>query len=159
MKDHVYSGELNAQTLQTVVDRFRPNAQFGVLESITDICFAVPYEDAILVHKWNKGRIFSETFELRWEQVNGTYRTVLAGEDSLDSPEELTDSEAFDRPKQLSTYFCWNEKNSRLGRKLNYRCVPGQKGNVQLSVLEYRDDHGRLIFWRYTKLTRLGGES
>ena len=158
MKDYVYSGELDMQTLQTVVDKFRSDARFGILENITDIDFPVPDEEDIAVKEWNKGRIFSESFELRWEQVNGTYRTVLAGEDSIKSPAELMPSHNFDRPESPTNYFCWNENNSRLGSTLDYRCIPGG-GDVELSILEYRDDHGRLIFWRYTKFSRSGGES
>ena len=159
MKDHVYSGELDTGALQTVIDKFRPDARFGILESITDIDFPVPNEEGILVETWNKGRIFNECFELRWEKLNGTYRTVLAGEDSIKSPEGLTACDTFDQPEFPCAYFCWNKKNPRLGGTLNYRCVPAGKGDVQLSVLEYRDDRGRLVFWRYTKLTRVGDES
>ena len=81
MKDHVYSGELDMQTLQTVVDKLRLDSEFGILESVTDIEFPVPNQENIVVGEWNKGRIFNEIFEMRWEQLNGTYRTVLAGED------------------------------------------------------------------------------
>ena len=158
MKDHVYSGELDMQTLQTVVNKLRLDSEFGILESVTDIEFPVPNQENIVVGEWNKGRIFNEIFEMRWEQLNGTYRTVLAGEENIKSPEELTASDSFNRPEQPSIYFCWNETNPRLGRTLDYRCVPG-KGEVQLSVYEYRDDRGRLVFWRYTKLTRVGDES
>ena len=158
MKDHVYSGELDMQTLQMVVDEFRPGARYGILENITDIDFPTPNQENIPVERWHKGRIFNECFEMRWEQLNGTYRTVLAGERSIKPPEELTTNETFDRPQQPCTYFCWNKKNSRLGRTLDYRCVPGE-GEVQLSVNEYRDDRGRLVFWRYTKLTRVGDKS
>ena len=91
--------------------------------------------------------------------MNKIYRTVLAGEDSIKSPDELTASNTFDRPEFPVTYLCWNEKNRRLGRTLNYGCAPDGKGDAQLSVLEYRDNHGRLIFWRYTKFSRSGGES
>ena len=155
MKDHVYSGELDMQTLQTVVDKLRLDSEFGILESVTDIEFPVPNQENIVVGEWNKGRIFNEIFDMRWEQLNGTYRTVLAGEERYKSPEELTASDSFNRPAQPSIYFCWNETNPRLGRTLDYRCVPG-KGEVQLSVYEYRDDRGRLVFWRYTNLARVG---
>ena len=155
MKDHVYSGELDMQTLQTVVDKLRLDSEFGILESVTDIEFPVPNQENIVVGEWNKGRIFNEIFEMRWEQLNGTYRTVLAGEERYKSPEELTATDSFNRPEQPSIYFCWNETNPRLGRTLDYRCVPG-KGEVQLSVYEYRDDRGRLVFWRYTNLARVG---
>ena len=155
MKDHVYSGELDMPTLQTVVDKLRLDSEFAILESVTDIEFPVPNQENIVVGEWNKGRIFDEIFEMRWEQLNGTYRTVLAGEENIKSPEELTASDSFNRPEQPSIYFCWNETNPRLGRTLDYRCVPG-KGEVQLSVYEYRDDRGRLVFWRYTKLARVG---
>ena len=158
MKDHVYSGELDMGALQTVVDKLRLDAEFGILENLTDIDFPTPNQEIIPVKRWSKGRIFNECFELRWEQLNGTYRTVLAGQDSISSPEGLTACSTFDQPQLPSTYLCWNEKNPRLGRTLDYRCAPGE-GEVQLFVYEYRDDRGRLVFWRYTKLTRVGDES
>ena len=68
MKDIVYSGELDMQTLQTLVDKLRSDARFAILESITDIEFPVPNQEHIVVGEWNKGRIFSEIFDLRWER-------------------------------------------------------------------------------------------
>ena len=138
-----------------MVDKLRLDSEFGILESVTDIEFPVPNQENIVVGEWNKGRIFNEIFDMRWEQLNGTYRTVLASEERYKSPQELTASDSFDRPEQASIYFCWNETNPRLGRTLDYRCVPGE-GEVQLSVYEHRDDRGRLVFWRYTKLSRVG---
>ena len=156
MKDIVYSGELDMQTLQMVVDRFRSDAKFGILENITDIDFPAPNQQNIPVERWHKGRIFSECFELRWEKISGAYQTVFAGSDVINPSNAFTASESFDRPEQPSVYFCWNETNPRLGRTLDYRCVPAGKGDVQLSVCEYRDDRGRLVFWRYTNLARVG---
>jgi hypothetical protein len=33
------------------------------------------------------------------------------------------------------------------------------QGDVKLLVREFRDDHGRLVFWRYVKMERDGGEA
>lgn len=158
MKDYVYSGNLDSRMLILYVDDLRNDAEFGILESITDIKIVAAPEYEILMREWSKGRVFCEAFELRWEWINGVYQTVLTGEVERDPFRLLPAVGTVERPEHPSTYFCWNETNPRLGRTLDYSCVSGE-GDVQLSVYEYRDNRGRLVFWRYTNLTRVGDKS
>jgi hypothetical protein len=156
MDDKVYTGTLDVVALQAAVDALRPQALYGIVESLTEIDFSPPHQEPINVTEWPKGRIFCEAFELRWEQVDRGYRTVFASAGDQMPPDGLVESDLqLQRPNEPVEYYCWNERNPRLGRTLGYRCVPGN-GDVKLAALEYRDDHGRLVFWRYTEMKREG---
>ena len=155
MMDKVYTGTLDATTLQAAVNALRSQVLYGIVESLTEIDFPPPHQEPIDVKAWPKGRVFCEAFELRWEQVGDDYQTIFAGEDGWEPPGGLAAQALEVYSKDSTEYYCWNERNPCLGRTLGYRCVPGN-GNVKLAVLEYRDDHGRLIFWRYTEMKRDG---
>jgi hypothetical protein len=158
MTDRVFSGTLDLTRLQTLVDFLRHSAHFAILERIDAIDFPPPQSEPIDVREWPKGRIFDDPFDLQWEQCGQEYRVVIAGEgDFAAVGSGLNEQDLSLGAGDLLPYYCWNEINSRLGRTLDYRCVPGQ-GGVKLFVREYRDDHGRLAFWRYVKIERDGGE-
>lgn len=153
MNVQVYTGELDAPTLQTVLDALRSQAGYSIVESLTEIDFPPPDRESIDVALWPKGRVFCQAFELRWEQVNSVYRTVFAGEADQKPSTGLVEQTLEAYSSDSMEYYCWNETNPRLGRTLDYSCVPGQ-GNVKLLVREYRDNHGRLVFWRYIEMKR-----
>lgn len=156
MSDKVYTGRLDMVALQAVVDVLRLQARFGIMESLAGIDFPSPDQEAISVINWPKSRIFCPAFELRWEKFEDGYRVVFACADSQSFPEGLHESELTLLSPEEVEYYCWREHDSRLGRTLDYRCVPG-KGEVKIVVREYRDDYGRLIFWRYTEMKREEG--
>jgi len=158
MRDLVYTGKLDAVALQTAIDILSSRARYGIVESLTEIDFPLPHVEEIDATAWLKGRIFCASFELRWERVDGGYRTIFAGLENVEPPDGLVEEDLqLDLPDEQE-YYCWNERNPRLGRTLDYRCVPGcvpGEGDVKLAVLEYRDHHGRLVFWRYTGMKRV----
>jgi len=157
MTERVFTGTLDLTRLQTIVDAWHQNARFAIIERIGAIDFPPPQTEPIDVREWPKGRIFDEPFELRWEQIGHEYRTVVAGGEGLPAARSgLNEQDLQLGVDESPSYYCWNEKDPRLGRTLNYRCVQG-KGDVKLTVREYRDDHGRLVFWRYVKMERDGG--
>ena len=154
MTDQVHSGKLDVTSLQNIIDVLSPKAPYGIVESLVEIDFPPPNQERIDVTMWPKGRIFCEAFELRWEQVDGGYRVIFAAKNEVKPPEELTKIDYLQlNPPGNQKYYCWNERDPRLSRTLDYRCVPG-RGNVKLTVLEYRDYHGRLVFWRYAEMKR-----
>ncbi len=156
MNERIFSGALDSAGLQSLVDALRLQARFAILERIDAIDFPPPQKEPIDVAGWPKGCIFDEPFELRWEQTGSAYRVILAGADDF-SALGLAEQSLPSVTDKLQAYYCWDERNARLGRTLNYRCVPGQ-GNVKLFVREFRDGHGRLTFWRYVRMERDGGE-
>jgi hypothetical protein len=158
MKSAIYAGELTFEALQSVVDVYRPQAHFAILERIDALAFPVPLNGAIDISRWPKGRLFAPLFELRWERIDGAYRTIFTTEgngslfpDGL-APQRINATE----PPIENRYYLWDETNHRLGRTLHYECVSGQ-GNVLLTVREYRDERGRLVFWRYVEMKREEG--
>jgi hypothetical protein len=155
MDDEVYAGVLSADALQAAVDALRPQALYGIVESLTEIGFPPPHQQPLDVKTWPKGRIFCKAFELRWERIGNCYRTVFAGENGWEPPGGLAAQALEVHSKESTEYYCWKECDPRLGRTLDYRCVPGN-GDVKLVVREYRDDYGRLVFWRYIEMKREG---
>ncbi len=159
MSEWVFSGTLDLAGLQTRVEACRPRARFAILERIDAIDFPPPQDEPINVTNWPKGRLFDEAFELRWEQIGQEYRVILSGNGDLPAlAAGLSEQPLPSGPDEVQAYYCWNETDARLGRTLDYRCVPGQ-GNVKLFVREFRDDYGRLVFWRYIQMERDGGEA
>jgi hypothetical protein len=157
MSERVFSGTLDLDKLQALVEACRPQARFAILERIDAIDFPPPQKEPINVTNWSKGRLFDEAFELRWEQIGQEYHVILSGSGDLSALAAGLSEQPLPTGPDEVTYYCWKERDTRLGRTLNYRCVPG-KGDVKLSVREFRDDHGRLVFWRYVKMERDGGE-
>ncbi len=158
MSEQVFSGTLDLNKLQALVEACRPRARFAILERIDAIDFPPPQEEPIRVAEWPKGRLFDEAFELRWEQMGQGYRVILSGSGDLSAlADGLSEQPLPPCSDKVQVYYCWKETDARLGRTLNYRCVPGE-GDVKLFVREFRDDHGRLVFWRYLKMERDGGE-
>ncbi len=155
MIDRVFAGELRLAELQEAVNTLHRNARFCIVERIDDIDFA-PQSEPVDVSRWPKGRVFDDAFELRWEWFGQVYRVMLASASPAITISGLEEQELKSRENSPVEYYCWNETNKRLGRTLDYRCVPGQ-GDVKLAVREYHDDHGRLVFWRYSEMSREGG--
>lgn len=156
VKEIVYTGQITATALQDALEILRLKANYGIVESLTEIDFPSPQQETIEVTKWSKGRIFCETFELRWEKINEDYHTIFTALEGVTPLDGLCKAELpLFFPGKPVEYYCWEEYNPRLSRTINYRCVPG-KGRVKLVVLEYRDNYGRLIFWRYTEIKREG---
>jgi hypothetical protein len=158
MSERVFSGTPDLPGLQALVDACRPRARFAIVERIDAIDFPPPQSESIPVAEWPKGRLFDEAFELRWEQIGQEYRVILSGNGDLSALAAGLSEQPLPTGPDEVAYYCWKERDTRLGRTLDYRCVPGQ-GNVKLLVREFRDDHGRLVFWRYVKMERDGGEA
>jgi len=159
MSERVFSGILGLSNLQALIETCRLQAHFAILERLDAIDFPPPRDEPINVADWPKGRLFNEAFELRWEQIEQEYRVVLSGNGDLSAlAAGLIEQHLPPGADEVQDYYCWNERDARLGRTLNYRCVPG-KGDVKLLVREFRDEHGRLVFWRYVKMERDGGEA
>jgi hypothetical protein len=158
MSERVFFGTLELSKLQALVEACRLQTRFAILERLDAIDFPPPQAEPIQIIEWPKGRLFDEAFELRWEEIGQEYRVILSGNGDLSAlAAGLSEQPLPSGPDEVA-YHCWKERDTRLGRTLDYRCVPG-KGDVKLSVREFRDDYGRLVFWRYVKMERDGGEA
>ncbi len=155
--DRIFFGDLEEDAMQALVDSRRMQAQFAILERINDLQFPKPVTEPISVSNWPRGRIFQESFELRWERLEKKFRVVFssskpASEEKLPGLDEIKDRIP-GCSKTTAIYYLWDETNTRLGHKLEYHCVQKAKEqNVLLRVREYRDARGRLKFWRYLKM-------
>lgn len=152
--DRIFYGDLDENALQALVNSWKAQARFAILERIDELQFPKPETEPIPVSKWPKGRIFTEAFELRWEKLGENYRAVFSSEkiaeEKLPGLSEMK-GKISGCSKTTPAYFLWDETNTRLGYRLEYRCVTKtkEKQNVLLRVREYRDARGCLKFWRY----------
>jgi hypothetical protein len=164
MKEEVYAADFDLVALNQAIAALREKARFAILERIDNIAFPKPAARPIEAEKWTKGKLFDSQFELRWELLDGKYRTIFSTEGEVPPPDQLKDNKAnldstgWEQTERDPWYFLWDETNNRLGRTLNYECLEpsakNDKRNVMLCVREYRDERGRLVFWRYVEMQR-----
>lgn len=158
----IFLGPSDADNLQQAIEAWRALAEYAIVESLTKIRFPAPATTAIPSHEWPKGNLFAPGFELRWEKADIGFRTTLAKEQTCNWPtpkiselfREQVEIEYDHSEKQL--IYLWPENDMRLGRALRYECLDAQRNaslkNIQLETVLYRDDHGRLLFWRYRSM-------
>jgi hypothetical protein len=158
----IHTGPPDAEALQQAIEAWRPKAEFAILESLTDIGFPSPRATEINVAAWPKGRILRHCLNCAGKNalIFAPFwpKSILWNGQTPAADLFLPDSEVsgvfFGREDQ--SVYLWPENDMRLGRRLRYECLEGQrdknKKNVMLEVKLYRDAHGRLIFWRYAKM-------
>lgn len=152
------------ESLHAAIESIRNQAQHAILECLTDIQFPEPANWTVDLKQWPKGRLFSSNFELRWEKLSDGYKAVFVKEKGFTIPERVavyfthlvSELREIFRERQDTSLYLWPEKEPRLGRRLQYQCLYGNraanKQNILLYVSQYYDDHGRLIFWRYKRM-------
>lgn len=159
----IYTGPSQTEALQNAVTALREHTQFAILEHLTTIKFPKPEAQEISIQAWPKGRIFCADFELRWEKTEGEWRSLCAIVKKHKLHEQIErlgfdpyDGMAESFPSDPKLFFLWDKENTRLGRRLEYECIPAaedaQNRPPQLQVKEYRDQYGFLVFWRYLEM-------
>jgi hypothetical protein len=124
---------------------------------------------------WERGRIFCEAFELRWEKVDGAFHLVYAGAPvELDHfrPAEVTLTPEEDEGERDGAYHLWGKRvaadkldlvgaeeedgyapfvEGKVSRVLYYPVSPADhKQRIKLTVREYVDpEDGRVIYYRF----------
>lgn len=159
----IFLGPSRSEDLQQAIEAWRAHAEYAILESLLDIRFPDPRVASMQTQEWPKGNLFAPSFELRWEKVDANFRVTLAKEQSFAWPndallklfQEKVEIAYHHRERQF--IYLWPEHDKRLGRALRYECLdaqgnPNDYKNVQLETVLYRDDHGRLLFWRYRSM-------
>jgi len=153
MAARIYAGMLTVEELKALVERLRPKAPYAVVERVDDIDFPAS-DEAINPAAWEEGRIFGPDLELHWVQEEERFRAVLTREDNEGEkvlPEVGSLGPGYKREEHA--YYLWGEKDTRIGRRMEYRAIPG-KGRAQLVVAEFYDECGDLHHWRYVRLQR-----
>ena len=153
MAAKIYAGVLTPEGLRALVERLRPKAPHAVLERVDDIGFPAGSE-TIEPSAWEEGRIFGPDMELRWAREGESFRAVLTREDGGDG-EGLPEVESLNETceRQEHAYYLWGEEDNRIGRKMEYRSIPGG-GRAQLVVAEFYSEAGELCHWRYVRFKR-----
>ena len=153
MAVRIYAHVLTAEELKALVEKLRPRAPYAVVERVNDIDFPGT-DEPINPAAWDEGRIFGPNLELHWARKGGQFRAVLTREDNGDG-EMLPEVESLDQGynREEYAYYLWGEGDTRIGRKMDYRAIPG-KGRAQLVVAEFYDERGDLRHWRYVRFQR-----
>jgi len=149
----IYAGILTAEELRALVNKLRSQAPYAVLERVDDIDFPAG-DEAIDPTIWDEGRVFGPGLELHWSREEENFRAVLTREDNGNG-EGLPEVESLNEvhKRQEYAYHLWSEEDTRIGRHMDYRAIPG-KGRAQLVVAEFYDERGDLRHWRYVRFQR-----
>ncbi len=147
-----------------------PNAFLSDDEQKPGICLQ-PYDASENLEVWERGRIFHNNFELRWEKQDGVFVIVYIGEPTelpMPHTESLSEFETQDE-----TYYLWGERMSPDNRKAvgqpnttNLflelqipRLLPypvsnqGVKSRVKISARHYLNSETRALeFYRFRHL-------
>jgi|Deesub1362A_J573_1020465.scaffolds.fasta_scaffold00513_9 hypothetical protein len=132
------------------------------------------FDSATNFDQWEQGRIFNAEFELRWEQVDGTFHAVYCG-DKKEPPgfAEVKEIDLAALTTKQRSYFLWGERvkeedlpvigqspgtlvflEFQVPRLLHYPVSPQAK-RAKLKVLEYRDATGALVYYRFCGVERV----
>lgn len=154
MSTKVYVARLDAAALASLIVTLRIHRSCAILERPDKLDFPGPSE-AIDPAEWPIGRVFSDQNELHWEWDGDAYQTRLTRADGLAAPPEFKEVLDLDGTEaERMWYYLWGEDEIAIGGRLEYsRAIPGP-GRGQLGIDEYRDQDGRLVFYRYAGLTR-----
>jgi hypothetical protein len=157
MSARVYAAQLEVDQLPTLIDKVRPHTSFAILERLDNVGF-YGSSDKTIVSEWQKGRIFGENIELRWDLDSPYCQAILALSDEIQLPEGFSEVLPLDGYRKEDTcYYLWGEDDIAIGGRLDYsKALPHNKGRVKLTVFEYRDKKGCLVFYRYAGLTPEG---
>lgn len=151
---YVHAARLDGGGLDGLVAELRETADYVILEGPNEIAF--PASDAtITASDWQAGRVFNAHAELVWTQQDGGYdvRYVRAEDQPLPEAFEPVLSLA-GCTATLTTCYLWGEDDIAIGGRLDYRAILRGHGRPQLKIVEYRDEAGRLVFYRYAGLRR-----
>jgi len=155
MAARIYADVLSSEKLRALVEKLRPKAPYAVVERVDDIDFPGS-DEPIDPAAWEEGRIFGPDLELHWARKGERFRAVLTREDTEEG-ESLPEVESLDQgyKREEHAYYLWGEDDTRIGRRMDYRTIPG-KGRAQLVVAEFYDERGDLCHWRYVRFQREG---
>ncbi len=156
MNARIYAAELDAAGMESALDELEIEDCFVILERIDDIEF--PEKGTVPdFNMWERGWIFREDFELRWEGADSRLHAVLtiSGNGSAPSPfgnpvEEMSKGER-------TKYYLWGEDSRMLERRMEYRSLPSG-GRAMMSVEEFRDESDRLVYYRFVGMEREAGK-
>lgn len=150
----VYTAKLEVHELRALILSRRAEAPYAILERPDKPDFPGSSE-TIDPAVWPAGRVFGEEVEICWEQDGAAWklRLITSTEPAPAAHfKKLLDLCAH-TSKQVRYYLRGEDDIAVAGRVSYARAIPGS-GRGQLSVLEYRDEEGRLEFYRYVGLER-----
>lgn len=130
-----------------------------------------PFDPTTDFNLWERGRIFNPTFELRWEQVDGSFQAIYCGQEvNLPGFQPAEEVDLSVLSSKIRSYFLWGTRvkeddleliglptstqvfvELQVPRLLRYPVSPQAK-RIKLQVCEYRDTTGVLVYHRFQKL-------
>jgi hypothetical protein len=182
MSDNIIIQWAALTDLAPVITLLTPNSAYMYLERIPaewldeekrrhGICLE-KFDPATPFNDWERGRIFCETFELRWEKQDGIFQVVYLG--PATALPDFTQETGLDLSQsQTQSYYLWGNRvpddklamiqedkqpnnqifiEFQVPRILRYP-VSEQAKRVKLKVCEYIDPaSGALVYYRFQGL-------
>lgn len=153
MSIRVYAAKLQADALSKLIADLRARPGYAILERPDKLKFAGPSEE-IDCSSWPVGHAFDSQVELYWEKDDAEYSVRVACVDIGEAPHGFREVLALDGAEKSVWYYLWGEDDKAVGGRLKYSQAITGPGRGQLRVAEYRDEEGRLVFYRYLELRR-----
>ena len=162
--DYIYAFTHQSHQLTDFIDTFSfSEADFMLLETVTDICFDVYRKTDF--HRWSQGRIFNKTREIKWRNIGNEFKTVVITPDDTLTGDTKRETIPFE-PEDLDIYLWGKEAASKstpeftfeknqfieaiIPRILQYPVKAEKKDSrVLLTVTRYVDKYGKLQYYRF----------
>ncbi|MEW6399741.1 MAG: hypothetical protein AB1503_11365 [Bacillota bacterium] len=152
MDPAVYSGDIDADGLKSLIASLRPQAPYAVLQRVDAVGFPGA-EEVFDPVEWEEGRIFGPGVELHWQRGSWGFRVALTREDGGEGAGLAPVPLPAHLRRQEHGYYLWGEDETRIGRSLRYLSLAGH-GRPRLTVAEFYDQNRELCHWRYVGMGR-----
>jgi hypothetical protein len=156
----LYTAELSETAIGQVIQKARGAAvdSFAILERLKEVQFP-RVDDSMQIASWERGRVFNEKLEVRWERNGESYRAWITLEaDGITPDADWGEPGTYDWIVEERRVYLWGEDDPQIGRKMNYEAIRpagGPNDRAQVVLAAYHDpDTYRLRHYRYLRMQR-----
>lgn len=127
-----------------------PSCRLSAVEVAEGIKLAV-YDNTITLTQWERGRIFCQAWELRWEGKRAVYTGTNVALPGFVSGQDLSAC-----ARRRANYYLWGTRDGQrfielqIARELHYPTTTGNR--VKLVVAEWFDHSGEIVASRFAGL-------
>lgn len=162
MADYAYAALLTEADLRTSIEAFALNITQMILEAVDEVAF-LEFREEIDLRRFEAGRVFGPTCEIRWQREGERFQTLLLGDvakfgERIGTHHVELSGDIFDY--QYKAYYLWGEWSDRLPQWVeasvphifNYPQPQGEGSyRRKLTTVEYINrESGELEFYRFT---------
>ncbi|MGH8658209.1 MAG: hypothetical protein ACREV4_06970 [Gammaproteobacteria bacterium] len=155
MTERLWTADLTSDQLERWLTPPRTESPFTILESLTNIDFPAHNEHFTLAN-WFQGRIFGESFELRWERQASGYRAWLTGRETGEGFTAMLMQLDETTVEEDQRCYLWVGNEMRIARRMEYRELGSGSGGRPVLVRREFRRQGVLVYYRLVRMEREG---